>query len=133
MNLKSHILHFFWFCYSCTCAKNRIFISFFSHKTLFTSFLHHLCLGLQFLYPINFLVRDCVSLLVLNIYTLGNLSFQRAMTTCENSYNISYLYIGGLHKLFRFNLYLALLFQIPILQVLKLAALHHLLGLWISV
>ena len=31
-------------------------------KTLFPSFLHHLCL--QFLYPTNFLVRECFSLLV---------------------------------------------------------------------
>ena len=31
-------------------------------KTLFPSFLHHVCL--QFLYPTNFLVRECFSLLV---------------------------------------------------------------------
>ena len=31
-------------------------------KTLSPSFLHHLCL--QFLYPTNFLVRECFSLLV---------------------------------------------------------------------
>ena len=45
-------------------------IGFLSHypflKTLFPSFLHHLCL--QFLYPTNFLVRECFSLLVSSIF-----------------------------------------------------------------
>ena len=42
------------------------FLSHFSFsKTLFPSFLHHLCL--QFLYPTNFLVRECFSLLVIII------------------------------------------------------------------
>ena len=44
-------------------------IGFLSHypflKTLFPSFLHHHCL--QFLYPTNFLVRECFSLLVSSI------------------------------------------------------------------
>ena len=38
-------------------------------KTLFPSFLHHLCL--QFLYPTNFLVRECFSLLVLPRGSIG--------------------------------------------------------------
>ena len=42
------------------------FLSHFSFpKTLFLSFLHHLCL--QFLYPTNFLVRECFSLLVITM------------------------------------------------------------------
>ena len=46
--------------------KEVLNIGFLSHypflKTLFPSFLHHHCL--QFLYPTNFLVRECFSLLV---------------------------------------------------------------------
>ena len=49
--------------------KEVLNIGFLSHfpfpKTLFPSFLHHHCL--QFLYPINFLVRECFSLLVTNL------------------------------------------------------------------
>ena len=47
-------------------------IGFLSHypflKTLFPSFLHHLCL--QFLYPTNFLVRECFSLLILGLHSI---------------------------------------------------------------
>ena len=43
------------------------FLSHFSFpKTLFPSFLHHHCL--QFLYPTNFLVRECFSLLFSSIF-----------------------------------------------------------------
>ena len=46
---------------------NRGFLSHFPFpNTLFPSFLHHLCL--QFLYPTNFLVRECFSLLVSSIF-----------------------------------------------------------------
>ena len=43
-------------------AKLGFLFHFPFHKTLFPSFLHHFCL--QFLYPTNFLVRECFSLLV---------------------------------------------------------------------
>ena len=47
------------------------FLSHFSFpKTLFPSFLHHLCL--QFLYPTNFLVRECFSLLVSSFLSKNN-------------------------------------------------------------
>ena len=59
-----------------TCAKYRIFVSFFFFpKTLFASFLHNPCL--QFLYPTNFLVRECFSLLVMfwmyNVSTINQM------------------------------------------------------------
>ena len=48
--------------------KEVLNIGFLSHfsfpKTLFPFFLHHHCL--QFLYPTNFFVRECFSLLVCN-------------------------------------------------------------------
>ena len=58
----------------CTCkcnrtkrsAKYRILYHSSFPKTLFPSFIHHLCL--QFLYPTNFLVRECFSLLVSSIF-----------------------------------------------------------------
>ena len=49
--------------------KEVLNIGFLSHfsfpETLFPSFLHHLCL--QFLYPTNFLIRECFCLLVSTI------------------------------------------------------------------
>ena len=43
------------------------FLSHFSFpKPLFSSFLHHHCL--QFLYPTNFLISECFSLLVSSIF-----------------------------------------------------------------
>ena len=49
--------------------KEVLNIGFLSHfsfpKTLFPSFLHHLCL--QFLYPTNFLVRECFSLALIQV------------------------------------------------------------------
>ena len=48
-------------------------IGFLSHvSTLFPSFLHHLCL--QFLYPTNFLVRECFSSLALH-FVSSNFNF----------------------------------------------------------
>ena len=47
---------------SVTYAKYRILSHFSFPKHLFRSFLHYHCL--QFLYPTNFLVRECFSLLV---------------------------------------------------------------------
>ena len=50
--------------------KYRIFVSPFSQNLVtFPSFLHHHCL--QFLYPTNFLVRECFSLLVSSIFLLS--------------------------------------------------------------
>ena len=60
MRQKAHV--------NVTEPKEVLNIGFLSHfsfpKTVFPSFLHHLCL--QFLYPTNFLVRECFSLLVVS-------------------------------------------------------------------
>ena len=72
-----------WRQWWCKKKGNKIFekrvmlnIGFLSHypflKILFPSFLHHHCL--QFLYPTNFLVRECFSLLVRNIHQQLSLS-----------------------------------------------------------